>query len=65
MCRVLRADPRLASVPIVMLTAQSDRERVQASFAEGATDYIVKPFAVSQLRARVRTWLLRSDSIHR
>jgi CheY-like chemotaxis protein len=59
-CRTLRADPRMATVPIVMLTAQSDREGVQASFAEGATDYIVKPFAVSQLRARVRTWLLRS-----
>jgi CheY-like chemotaxis protein len=59
-CRALRADPRLATIPIVMLTAQSDREGVQASFAEGATDYIVKPFAVSQLRARVRTWLLRS-----
>jgi DNA-binding response OmpR family regulator len=59
-CRALRADPRLATIPIVMLTAQSDRERVEASFAEGATDYIVKPFAVSQLRARVRTWLMRS-----
>ena len=59
-CRALRADPALAAIPIIMLTGQRDPEDLQAGFAEGATDYITKPFAVAQLRARVRTWLARS-----
>ena len=59
-CRELRADPRLKSLPILMLTAQRDREGLLTGFAQGATDYLVKPFEVAQLRARVRTWLERS-----
>jgi DNA-binding response OmpR family regulator len=59
-CRELRADPRLAALPILMLTAQRDREGLLTGFAQGATDYLVKPFEVAQLRARVRTWLERS-----
>ena len=59
-CRELRADPRLKALPILMLTAQRDREGLLTGFAQGATDYLVKPFEVAQLRARVRTWLERS-----
>ena len=58
--RTLRADPRLAAVPIVMLTARSGEDDIQAAFAEGVTDYITKPFAVAQVRARVRSWLTRT-----
>jgi len=58
--RALRGDPRLAGVPIVMLTARSSEEDIQAAFAEGVTDYITKPFAVAQVRARVRSWLTRT-----
>jgi DNA-binding response OmpR family regulator len=59
-CRALRADPRLAAVPIVMLTARSSEEQLLMGFAEGATDYLTKPFAVAQFRARVRSWLTRT-----
>jgi CheY-like chemotaxis protein/phosphoribosyl 1,2-cyclic phosphodiesterase len=59
-CRSLRADPRLATVPIIMLTARSDDEEVLRGFAEGATDYMTKPFAVAQFRARIRAWLTRT-----
>ncbi len=59
-CRALRADPRLAAVPIVMLTARSGEEQLLMGFAEGATDYLTKPFAVAQFRARVRSWLTRT-----
>lgn len=58
--RALRADPRLAAVPIVMLTGRSGEDDIQAAFAEGVTDYITKPFAVAQVRARVRSWLTRT-----
>jgi CheY-like chemotaxis protein/phosphoribosyl 1,2-cyclic phosphodiesterase len=58
--RALRRDPKLAATPIVMLTARTDDRDIEAAFAEGVTDYITKPFAVSQMRARVRSWLSRS-----
>ena len=56
----LRRDARLASVPIVMLTGRTAEEEIIAAFAEGVTDYITKPFAVSQMRARVHLWLTRA-----
>jgi len=58
-CRAMRADERLASIPIVMLTGRNEEEYVMTGFAEGVTDYMTKPFAVSQVRARVRAWLMR------
>jgi CheY-like chemotaxis protein/glyoxylase-like metal-dependent hydrolase (beta-lactamase superfamily II) len=61
-CRALRADPRFKNVPIVILTSRTDREDMVTGFAEGATDYMAKPVAVSQVRARVRSWLSREVS---
>jgi CheY-like chemotaxis protein/phosphoribosyl 1,2-cyclic phosphodiesterase len=61
--RELRRDARFANVPIVMLTARTADKDIEAAFAEGVTDYITKPFAVSQMRARVRSWLSRSAEV--
>jgi len=61
--RELRLEARLANVPIVMLTARTADRDIEAAFAEGVTDYITKPFAVAQLRARVRSWLSRSAAV--
>ena len=58
--RQLRRDDRYANVPIVMLTGRTADRDIEAAFAEGITDYITKPFAISQMRARVRSWLSRS-----
>jgi DNA-binding response OmpR family regulator len=58
--RQMRRESRLVDVPIVMLTARTADRDIEAAFAEGVTDYITKPFAVSQMRARVRSWLSRS-----
>jgi len=58
-CRILRARPDSAYVPIIMLTAMSsERERV-AGFELGADDYVTKPFSVRELAARVRAVLRR------
>ena len=59
-CRALRADQRLAAVPIVMLTGRVAARDLVTAFGEGVTDYMTKPFAVAQLRARVRAWLTRT-----
>lgn len=52
-CRALRSDRRTAQIKVVMLTARSDdRDRVEA-LAEGADDYITKPFSPRQLLDKV------------
>jgi CheY-like chemotaxis protein/phosphoribosyl 1,2-cyclic phosphodiesterase len=56
---LLRADERFASVPIVLVTGLATEDEVAAGFGVGITDHIAKPFAVSQVRARVRRWLAR------
>jgi signal transduction histidine kinase len=50
----VRAHPDLDSVPIVMLTAKADDELRVHLLAAGAQDYLIKPFAAAELRARVR-----------
>jgi CheY-like chemotaxis protein len=63
--RQLRREPKLVDVPIVMLTARTADKDIEAAFADGVTDYITKPFAVAQLRARVRSWLSRSAAVEK
>jgi two-component system cell cycle sensor histidine kinase/response regulator CckA len=54
-CRRLRADPLLAEVPIVMITALNDRDSRLKGIEAGADDFISKPFSQAELQARVRT----------
>lgn len=52
-CRRLRKDARLVT-PILMLTARDALEHKLAGFDSGADDYVVKPFALEELAARVQ-----------
>ncbi len=53
-CRFIRARrDRAASLGILMVTAQRQTEQLVAGFAAGADDYLPKPFAPEELRARV------------
>lgn len=58
-CRALRDDPETADLPIIMVTGGTEPELASAAFDAGATDYLPKPFSISQLRSRARTCLLR------
>ncbi len=60
----LRQDPRLKHVPILIITGYSSDEVEAKGFQLGVTDFIRKPFALSQLRARVQMWLHRRDRPH-
>jgi DNA-binding response OmpR family regulator len=58
-CRALRADPRTAAVPIIMVTARAaESERIEG-LELGADDYITKPFSPNEVVARVRALLRR------
>ena len=61
-CRILRARPGTARVPIIMLTAKtSESDRVNG-LDVGADDYVTKPFSLRELAARVRAVLRRGKS---
>src|SRR5215203_6185611 len=61
LCRRLRAQPATAQLPIVMLTARGEESERVRGLSTGADDYIVKPFSVPELLARVSALLRRSS----
>jgi DNA-binding response OmpR family regulator len=56
-CRRLRADPRLSKTPVIMLTAKGEESDAVIGLAQGADDYVRKPFGVKELMARVAAHL--------
>ncbi len=60
--RTLRASPRTADVPIVVISSPNARLDPEEAFACGADDLLPIPYAPAQLRARLRTWLLRRSA---
>ena len=57
-CQEIR---QFSTVPIIMLTARSEKSDLLMGFESGADDYITKPFDVLELKARVRAMLRRSN----
>jgi len=58
-CRRLRRDARFASLPILFLTAKGSTDDIVTGLDAGADDYVVKPFELAELRARVGALLRR------
>jgi DNA-binding response OmpR family regulator len=58
-CRILRARPATARVPIIMVTARTSEGDRVTGLDIGADDYITKPFSLRELSARVRAALRR------
>jgi putative two-component system response regulator len=56
-CAALKADPALAGVPVIFVTALNDTDDELEGFEAGAVDYITKPVSPPIVRARVRTHL--------
>src|SRR6202051_602037 len=53
-CKTIRADAELANVPVIFLTARASETDRIVGLELGANDYIVKPFFVRELIARVK-----------
>jgi DNA-binding response OmpR family regulator len=61
LCRRLRREPSTENTPIIMLTAKAAETDKIAGLELGADDYIVKPFSVKEVIARVRAVLRRVE----
>jgi DNA-binding response OmpR family regulator len=60
-CRRLRARPDTRTLPIIMLTARGEESERVRGLATGADDYVVKPFSLPELMARVNALLRRAS----
>jgi adenylate cyclase len=59
--RILKSDPNTRDVPVVMISADNDIEKVSKCIELGADDYLPKPFNTSLLRARISAALRRAS----
>ncbi|HEU4682404.1 MAG TPA: response regulator [Gemmatimonadales bacterium] len=57
--RRLKSDPALRSMPVIMVTAKGHERDVLNGLRSGAVDYVVKPFSLKELAARVELALRR------
>lgn len=62
-CKYMKKDERLASVPIIMLTARTEEMDKVIGLELGADDYITKPFSTRELTARVKAVLRREEKV--
>src|SRR5690606_6462333 len=60
--REIRADPQMADLPVVMLSARAGEQSRIQGLDTGADDFLVKPFSARELRARVRSHLALSNA---
>jgi DNA-binding response OmpR family regulator len=56
-CRAIRATEGCREIPVIFLTAQGEKADIIRGFEAGGADYVVKPFEMQELLARVRTHL--------
>ncbi len=62
-CRRLKAQSETKKIPIIMLTARGEEDDRVRGLNTGADDYIVKPFSVSEVVARVHALLRRTSAV--
>lgn len=51
--KAVRADPRLASLPVLMVTAEAKKEQIVEAAQAGVNGYIVKPFTAGTLKEKI------------
>lgn len=57
----VRADPKLAHIPILMVTAEAKREQIIAAAQAGVNGYVVKPFTATVLKEKLEKIFDRLD----
>ena len=59
----MRANPEMAGIPVILLTARAQQSDVQIGYDSGADDYVTKPFSPKDLASRVEALLARGALI--
>jgi two-component system response regulator MtrA len=60
MCTRMRADPAIADIPVILLTARTDDVAMRSGWDAGIVEYITKPFSPRELATRVEEILSRN-----
>ncbi|GAA3912297.1 response regulator [Chitinophaga oryziterrae] len=63
LCRRIRQQPRIAHLPVILLTARAAEEDQLEALDNGATDYITKPFNFEMLLSRIRNIITQQISL--
>jgi two-component system alkaline phosphatase synthesis response regulator PhoP len=63
-CKIVRAKPQFAHIPIIFFTSMGDIENKVAAFASGADDYIVKPIHPQELKLRIKALIGNGHNGH-
>lgn len=61
----IKADSRLADIPVIMLTAKNSEIDIVKALDSGAEDYITKPFGILEMVSRVKAVLRRCEKNHK
>jgi two-component system sensor histidine kinase/response regulator len=64
-CKTIRSDPKMNKLPIIFLSAESDRESILKGFELGGQDYITKPFDSRELIVRAKTHITLKHSLEK
>lgn len=56
-CAHMKADPRIAHIPVVFLSAKGQESEIRTGLEAGASEYLLKPFAPDELVLRVKALL--------
>jgi PAS domain S-box-containing protein len=62
-CRMLKNDIRTSAIPVIVITANKNKENLVDAFEAGADDYITKPFSFHELRARILSNIIKGDAV--
>ena len=63
-CLRMKANPEIAHIPVIFLTALGLADHVKAGMDLGAADYLVKPFEPAELKERIEIVLARAKEKH-
>jgi DNA-binding response OmpR family regulator len=58
-CKKIKADPEIAHIPVIFLSAKGQENEIEQGMAAGADEYLLKPFAPDQLADRIKTILAK------
>ena len=60
--KAVRASPAMSTLPVLMITAESKREQIEAAAEAGVNGYIVKPFNAATLKEKIETIFERVEA---